>query len=77
VDLGAVRAGLRDARVHGDAVSFAFVDEKGVLHELEGRAAAHGLEGTFRAGARAGSWTAKRTEPRPLAGLQVSRVRMR
>ena len=77
VELGAVRAGLRDARVHGDAVSFAFVDGKGVLHELEGRAVADGLEGTFRAGARTGAWTAKRTPPRPLAGLQVSRVRMR
>jgi Methyltransferase domain len=77
VELGPVRAGLRDARVHGDAVSFAFVDGKGVLHELEGKATGNGLEGTFRAGARNGPWTARRAEPKPLAGLQVSSVRSR
>ncbi len=77
LELGPVRAGLRDARVRGDAVSFAFVDGNGVLHELEGRLAGSGMEGTFRAGAHKGAWTAKRAEPRPLAGLQVSSVRMR
>jgi SAM-dependent methyltransferase len=77
VQLGPVLAGLRDVRVHGDAVSFAFVDGKGVLHELEGKATGNGMEGTFRAGARKGSWTAKRAEPKPLAGLQVSSVRIR
>jgi SAM-dependent methyltransferase len=69
LELGPVRAGLRDARLHGDAVRFAFVDGKGVLHELDGRATGGGLEGTYRAGARKGRWTAKRAEPRPLAGL--------
>jgi len=77
VELGPVRASLRDARLHGDAVSFAFVDGKGVLLELDGRAAGARLEGSFRAGARKGRWTATRTEPRPLAGLQVSSVRIR
>jgi SAM-dependent methyltransferase len=77
VEIGPVFAGLRDPRVRGDAVSFAFVDGEGVLHELQGRPTAKGMEGTFRAGARKGSWTAERTEPRPLAGLQVSSVRMR
>jgi SAM-dependent methyltransferase len=77
VEIGPVFAGLRGARVRGEAVSFDFVDEKGVLHEMEGRPAGDGLQGTFRAGARKGTWTAKRTEPRPLAGLQVSRVRIR
>jgi SAM-dependent methyltransferase len=77
VDLGPVLAGLRDARLCGDALSFAFVDGEGVLHELDGRAAGSGLEGTFRAGTRKGRWTARRAEPRPLAGLQVSRVRIR
>ncbi len=77
VELGPVRAGLRDARLDGEAVSFAFVDGKGVLHELDGRATGGRIEGTFRAGARKGRWTATRTEPRPLAGLQVSSVRIR
>ncbi len=77
VQLGSVLGGLRDTRVHGDALSFAFVDAKGVLHELEGKLTGNGMEGTFRAGAGRGSWTAKRAEPKPLAGLQVSSVRMR
>ena len=63
--------------MRGDTLSFAFVDDKGVLHELQGRVAGSGMEGTFRAGATKGSWTAKRTEAKPLAGLQVSRVRIR
>jgi hypothetical protein len=77
VELGRVRGGLREARLRGDALSFAFVDGEGVVHELDGRAAGGGLEGTFRAGTRKGRWTARRAEPRPLAGLQVSRVRIR
>jgi hypothetical protein len=77
VELGPVRAGLRDARLSGEAIRFAFVDGEGVLHELEGRAEGRGLEGASRAGARKGPWTAKRAEPRPLAGLQVSSVRIR
>jgi len=77
LELGPMRAGLRDARVHGDAVSFAFVDGKGVLHEVEGKATGSGMGGTFRAGPKKGPWTAKRAEPRPLAGLQVSSVRIR
>jgi hypothetical protein len=77
LEIGPVRAGLRDARVQGDTVSFAFVDGAGVRHELEGRPTGEGMEGTFRAGARKGPWTARRAEPKPLAGLQVSSVRMR
>ena len=77
VELGTVMAGLRDLRLHGDAVSFAFVDGQGVLHDLEGKVTGSRMEGTFRAGARTGAWTATRAEPKPLAGLQVSRVRIR
>jgi hypothetical protein len=77
LELGPVRAGLRDARVRGDTVSFAFVDGEGVRHEVEGKPTSGGMEGTFRAGARTGAWAAKRAEPRPLAGLQVSSVRIR
>jgi SAM-dependent methyltransferase len=58
VDLGPIRAGLREARLRGDAVSFAFVDEKAVLHELAGTVTGDRMEGTFRAGAKAGRWTA-------------------
>jgi SAM-dependent methyltransferase len=74
VELGAVRAGLRDARVRGDALRLSFVDGKGVLHELEGRVAGGGLEGTFRAGSGGGRWTATRAEPRPLSLLSTGSV---
>jgi hypothetical protein len=77
VDLGRVRGGLRDARLHGDVLRFAFVDGKGVLHELDGRATGDRLEGTFRAGTRKGRFSAtRRTEPKALSGLQVSSVRI-
>jgi hypothetical protein len=77
VDLGRVRGGLRDARLHGEVLRFAFVDGKGVLHELDGRATGDRLEGTFRAGTRKGRFSAtRRTEPKALSGLQVSRVRI-
>jgi SAM-dependent methyltransferase len=76
VDLAPIRAGLREARLRGDTVSFAFVDRGGVLHELAGRVDGDRMEGTFRAGARKGRWSAtRRLEPR--AGGQVSSVRIR
>ena len=78
VNLSPIRAGLREARLRGDAVRFAFVDGNGVLHELAGKATGDRMEGTFRAGARAGRWTAtRRLEPRASAGGQVSSVRIR
>jgi SAM-dependent methyltransferase len=78
VDLPPVRGGLREARLRGDAVRFAFVDARGVLHELAGRAAGDRMEGTYRAGARTGRWTAtRRIEPRASAAGQVSSVRIR
>jgi len=77
VELGPVEAGLRDPRLNGDAVSFGYVDGKGLLYELEGKATGDAIEGTFRAGTRTGRWTATRAKPRPLAGLQVSSVRIR
>ena len=78
VDLSPIRAGLREARLRGDEVRFAFVDAKGLLHELTGRATGDGMEGTYRAGAKAGRWTARRRlEPRASAGGQVSSVRIR
>lgn len=78
VELSPVRAGLREARVRGEAVRFAFVDDGGTLCELEGRAAGDRMEGTYRAGTGTGRWTAtRRVEPSTAAADQVSRVRTR
>jgi len=62
VTLGPIRAGLREARLRGDAVSFSFVDGNAVLHELTGRGAGDRMEGRFRAGARQGRWSATRVD---------------
>jgi SAM-dependent methyltransferase len=78
LDFPPIRAGLREARLRGDAVRFVFVDGNGVLHELAGKATGDRMEGTFRAGTRAGRWTAtRRLEPRALARGYVSSVRIR
>jgi SAM-dependent methyltransferase len=78
VDLPPIVGGLREARLRGDAVSFSFVDARGVLHELAGTATGDRMEGTFRAGEREGRWTATRRLPLAAsAGGQVSRVRIR
>jgi hypothetical protein len=77
VDLSPIRAGLREARLHGDAIRFGFVDGRAVLHALEGRVTGDRMAGTFRAGTRKGRWTgARRVEP-VAAEDQVSRVRIR
>ena len=55
-----VKAGLRGTSLVGDAIAFAFVDEQGVLREFSGRVLADRVEGTFRAGASTGTWTAAR-----------------
>ena len=68
VDLSPVRAGLREVRLRGDAVSFAFVDGRAVLHELAGKVTGDRMEGTLRAGGKTGRWTAtKRLEPQAAA----------
>jgi hypothetical protein len=43
-----VHAGLRDARLHGSAISFAYVGQDGVLRELTGRVDGSRMEGTLR-----------------------------
>lgn len=58
--LASVKAGLRGTSLVGDAIAFAFVDEQGVLREFSGRVLADRVEGTFRAGASTGTWTATR-----------------
>jgi SAM-dependent methyltransferase len=60
VHLGAIQAGLRWARLRGEEIRFAFVDDEAVLHELTGTVNGDRMEGTFRAGARTGLWTATR-----------------
>lgn len=59
VALGAVLGGLRDARLRGFQIAFAFVDDKGVRRELNGRVSGARMEGSFRTdGGIEGRWTA-------------------
>jgi hypothetical protein len=58
---GAVQAGLRDPRLRGAAISFAYVDGSGVRRDFTGRVEGKRMEGTFRdeRGAE-GRWSAAR-----------------
>jgi len=57
--LGSVEAGLREPRLNGPNISFAYVDNKGVRRDLTGRVAGGRMEGSFRAdGGQEGRWTA-------------------
>ena len=59
VGLGPVLAGLREARLAGTRIAFAYVDARGVRLEFEGRVDGPRMDGTFRAGDGAeGRWTA-------------------
>ena len=60
VDLGVVKAGLREPLVRGDTIRFAFVDAQGQWRELTGRVAGERMSGTFQATGRTGRWTAVR-----------------
>ncbi len=55
---GAVRAGLRDARLRGDVIHFAWVDTQGAHHELTGRVLAGRMEGTVTAAGATRPWSA-------------------
>jgi SAM-dependent methyltransferase len=48
VRFGAMTAGLRDARLQGDRISFAFVDPTGVKREFSGRVSGATMEGTLK-----------------------------
>ena len=48
VKLGTINAGLRDAKLHGDRIDFAFVDQGGVRREFSGRVSGNALEGTMK-----------------------------
>lgn len=48
VKLGTVNAGLRDAKLHGDRLTFSFVDQGGVRRDFSGRINGNALEGTMK-----------------------------
>jgi hypothetical protein len=59
VGLGAAQGGLRDARLRGFNISFAYVDGKSVRRELNGRVSGGRMEGGFRAdNGTEGRWVA-------------------
>jgi hypothetical protein len=46
--LGAIHAGLRDARLHGTTIAFAYVDQNSVRRDFSGRVSGGRMEGAFR-----------------------------
>jgi SAM-dependent methyltransferase len=59
VGLGHTQAGLRDARLRGPNVSFAWVDDNGVLRSYSGRVAGGRMDGSWRGDNGAeGRWVA-------------------
>ena len=61
VALGPVQAGLREARLRGFHIAFAYVDNNGVRRDFSGRVSGNRMEGSFRAESGAeGRWSATR-----------------
>jgi SAM-dependent methyltransferase len=61
IRLGGLNAGLRETRLVGDRISFAFVDNSGVRRDFTGRVNGATIEGTVRAdGGAETRWTATR-----------------
>ncbi len=61
IRLGALNAGLRETRLVGDRISFAFIDNAGVRREFTGRVSGANIDGTVRADNGAETrWTATR-----------------
>jgi SAM-dependent methyltransferase len=57
--LGELLAGLRDARLSGAGIRFAYVDAKGVRREFSGEVTGERMEGTYRSDpGRQGHWRA-------------------
>jgi hypothetical protein len=48
VKLGTVNAGLRDAKLAGDRISFAFVDQGGVRRDFTGKVSGNTMDGTMK-----------------------------
>ena len=59
VQLGSIQAGLREARLRGFQISFAYVDNAGVRRDFTGRVTGTRMEGSFRAdNGSEGRWSA-------------------
>ncbi|HUG78539.1 MAG TPA: methyltransferase domain-containing protein [Burkholderiales bacterium] len=59
IALGPLLGGLREARLRGFQVAFAYVDDAGVRRELSGRVSGARMEGSFRAdNGTEGRWSA-------------------
>jgi hypothetical protein len=59
ISLGQVNGGLREARLRGFHIDFAFVDDRGVRREFSGRVTGALMEGAFRGdNGSEGRWTA-------------------
>jgi SAM-dependent methyltransferase len=59
--LGTVLAGLRDPRLSGFRISFAYVDGRGVRRDFSGRVTGAAMEGSFRGdNGQEGRWSAAR-----------------
>lgn len=57
--LGPVQAGLREPRLSGFRISFAYVDNKSVRRDFTGRVTGNSMEGSFRAeSGQEGRWSA-------------------
>jgi hypothetical protein len=57
--LGPINAGLRDAKLRGTSISFAYLDQKGVRRDFNGRVSGGKMEGTVRDDKGAeGKWSA-------------------
>ena len=57
--LGAIQAGLREPRLSGARISFAYVDNKGVRRDFTGRVNRTTMEGSFRTeSGQEGRWSA-------------------
>jgi len=46
--LGPIHAGVRDARLRGTNITFAYVDQSGVRRDFSGRVSGARMEGSFR-----------------------------
>ncbi|MGH8733935.1 MAG: hypothetical protein ACREVB_09660, partial [Burkholderiales bacterium] len=59
--LGPIHAGLRDARLRGTSIAFAYLDQNGVRRDFSGRVTGAKMEGAFRdeKGAE-GRWSASK-----------------
>ncbi|MGB5079723.1 MAG: class I SAM-dependent methyltransferase [Burkholderiales bacterium] len=59
--LGSALAGLREPRLSGFGIGFAYVDNQGVRRDFTGRVTGNAMEGSFRTdGGAEGRWTATR-----------------